>query len=74
MINNCSGLLLLVALLSYNNRCTTNNSCTCCNNACNCNSCNCGCNNNATSLGMDAGMLCLLLAFITCGYSSVSST
>lgn len=71
MINNCSGLLLLVALLSYNNRCTTN-SCTSCNN-CNCNSCNCG-YNNATSLGMDAGMLCLLLAFITCGCSSVSST
>lgn len=70
MLDNCTGLLLLVALLSYNNRCSA----VCnCNNSCNCNSCNscgCQCNNNCTSLGMDAGMLCLLLAFVASDRSS----
>ena len=69
MNNNCTSLLLLVALLSYNN-----NSCGCncsgCNNNCGCDSCNscgcnnnCGCNRNNGTFG-NAGMLCLLLAFL----------
>lgn len=80
MNNNCTSLLLLVALLSYNNNsgCGCNggcNSCGCnncgcdgcnncgCNNSCGCNNCGCGCNRN-NNFG-NAGMLCLLLAFLS---------
>lgn len=70
MNNNCTSLLLLVALLSYNNNRSGCNSCGCnncgCNNCDGCNSCgcnNCGCNNNNGTFG-NAGMLCLLLAFL----------
>lgn len=72
MINNCSSLLLLVALLSYNNNCCTPQT------NCGCNNCNysngISQTNNCTSLGMDAGMLCLLLAFLTCGCNSNNSS
>lgn len=65
MNNNCTSLLLLVALLSFNNSCGCNNSgCNSCND-CGCN--NCGCNNcnNSGLFGNNAGLLCLLLAFLS---------
>ncbi|MDE7071687.1 MAG: hypothetical protein K2O86_06905 [Clostridia bacterium] len=66
MNNNCTSLLLLVALLSFNNSCGCNNNCGCnsCND-CGCN--NCGCNNcnNSGLFGNNAGLLCLLLAFLS---------
>ena len=74
MNNNCTSILLLVALLSYNNNRSGCNNCGCGCNNCNCDGCNncgcnscgngcgCGCNNNGT-FG-NAGMLCLLLAFL----------
>ncbi len=65
MNNNCTSLLLLVALLSFNNSCgCNNNGCNSCND-CGCN--NCGCNNcnNSGLFGNNAGLLCLLLAFLS---------
>ncbi|MCI8421664.1 MAG: hypothetical protein HFE34_05175 [Clostridia bacterium] len=62
MNNNCTSLLLLVALLSFNNSCgCNNNGCNSCND-CGCN--NCGCNNSGL-FGNNAGLLCLLLAFLS---------
>ncbi|MDE5655218.1 MAG: hypothetical protein K2I46_06380 [Clostridia bacterium] len=65
MNNNCTSLLLLVALLSFNNSCGCNNNCGC--NNCNDCGCNCGCNscNNNGLFGNNAGLLCLLLAFLS---------
>lgn len=67
MNNNCTSLLLLVALLSYNN-----NSCGC--NGCGCNNCNndCGCNNGL--FNNNAGMLCLLLAFLSSSNCPLSTS
>jgi len=73
MNNNCTSLLLLVALLSFNNRSCGCNPCGCGCNNCNCDGCgcnnnSCGCNpcccNNNNGFG-NAGMLCLLLAFLS---------
>ncbi|MBD5086284.1 MAG: hypothetical protein HDT32_02830 [Clostridiales bacterium] len=69
MNNNCTSLLLLVALLSYNNRsCCNSCGCNSCNSCDSCNSCGnncgCGCNNNNNGTFGNAGMLCLLLAFL----------
>ncbi len=69
MNNNCTSLLLLVALLSYNNSCGCNNNCNC-NNDCGCN--NCGCNNGL--FGNNAGMLCLLLAFLSSANCTLTTT
>ncbi|MDE6362149.1 MAG: hypothetical protein K2O35_03950 [Clostridia bacterium] len=75
MNNNCTSLLLLVALLSYNNSCGCNNNCNC-NNDCGCN--NCGCNNcnncNNGLFGNNAGMLCLLLAFLSSANCPLTTT
>lgn len=80
MNNNCTSLLLLVALLSYNN-----NSCGCNNNNCGCNNCgcnSCGCNNgcgcngcgNNNFFNNNAGMLCLLLAFLSSANNNTLAT
>ncbi|MDE6210937.1 MAG: hypothetical protein K2G42_03105 [Clostridia bacterium] len=76
MNNNCTSLLLLVALLSYNNSCGCNNNCNNCNNDCGCNNCSCnGCNNcNNGLFGNNAGMLCLLLAFLSSANCPLTTT
>ncbi len=77
MNNNCTSLLLLVALLSYNNNSCGCNGCGCnnCNNDCGCNGCgcnNCGCNNGL--FNNNAGMLCLLLAFLSSSNCPLSTS
>ncbi|MCI8911862.1 MAG: hypothetical protein HFE33_05425 [Clostridia bacterium] len=69
MNNNCTSLLLLVALLSYNN----SNGCNNCNNCNDCGCNNCGCNNNCSPFN-NAGMLCLLLAFLSSSNCSLNPT
>lgn len=71
MNNNCTSLLLLVALLSFNNSCgCNNNGCNSCND-CGCN--NCGCNNSGL-FGNNAGLLCLLLAFLSSANCPLTSS